>query len=446
MSDTSSVGSPETTTSSAVSRRAFLGGGMAALGALAVPGLAACGSGGGGGGGGGGGTAAKTITFGSNASDAVPKKAYQAVFALYQKQTGIKVTVNTVDHNTFQEQINNYLQGRPDPVFTWFAGNRMKYFAKKGLVGDISDVWAKVGSNFSDPMKKASTGEDGKQYFVPIYNYPWAWFYRKSVFAKHGYTPPKTWDELIALAKKMKKDGLAPIGFADKDGWPAFGTFDYLDMRINGYDFHINLMDGKESWEDPKVKKVFDTWREALPYHETASLGRTWQEAAQGLQKGTTGMYLLGAFVAQQFTGKSVDDLDFFPFPEIDSAVGMDAVEAPIDGFMMSRRPKDEAGAKKLLTFLAGASAENAYLKTDSSDVAVNKQADTSGYNPIQTKSAQLIASAKSISQFLDRDSNPTFASTVAISSFQSYIKNPGSIGSILTSMQKQAKSIYAGD
>ena len=122
MSDTSSAGPSPAVGSSPVSRRAFLGGGMATLGALAVPGLAACGSGSGGGGG--GKPAAKTITFGSNGSDAVPKKAYQAVFDLYQQKTGIKVKVNTVDHNTFQEQINNYLQGRPDPVFTWFAGNR----------------------------------------------------------------------------------------------------------------------------------------------------------------------------------------------------------------------------------------------------------------------------------------------------------------------------------
>ena len=54
------------------------------------------------------------------------------------------VKVNTVDHNTFQENINTYLQGTPDDVFTWFAGYRMRYFAEKGLVADISDVWANV--------------------------------------------------------------------------------------------------------------------------------------------------------------------------------------------------------------------------------------------------------------------------------------------------------------
>jgi multiple sugar transport system substrate-binding protein len=36
----------------------------------------------------------------------------------------------------------------------------------------------------------------------------------------------------------MQADDLVPIAFADKDGWPAMGTFDQLNLRINGYQFH----------------------------------------------------------------------------------------------------------------------------------------------------------------------------------------------------------------
>ncbi len=263
-----------------------------------------------------------TVAFGSNASDETPKKAYQAVFDAFNKLSGTEVKVNTVDHNSFQENINNYLQGSPDEVFTWFAGNRMQFFAAQGLLTPIDDVWSGFQDQYSDGFIQASTAADGKKYFVPFYNYPWAFFYRKSVFADKGYTVPKTLDELKTLATKMKADGLVPIAFADKDGWPAMGTFDYLDMRINGYQFHMDLMAHKESWTDPKVKKVFDTWKELLPLHQEGSLGRTWQEAAQSLVKKEAGLYLLGMFVGQQFPAADADDLDFFAFPEIDSAVG----------------------------------------------------------------------------------------------------------------------------
>jgi multiple sugar transport system substrate-binding protein len=421
-------------------RRIFLGAGAVALGSI---GLAACGGSSSSSGSSGGGTATGTVTFGSNASDEVPKKAFESTFAVYKSSGGGDVKVNTVDHNTFQEQINNYLQGRPDDVFTWFAGYRMRFFAKKGLVGDVSDVWEKIGGGFTDAIKTASTGEDGKQYFVPLYNYPWAVHYRKSVFEANGFQPPTTLDEMVTLGQQMKKKNLAPLAFADKDGWPAMGTFDYLNMRINGYDFHINLMAGKEAWDSQQVATVFDTWKRLLEISQPNSLGRTWQEAAQTVAQKKAGMYLLGTFVGQQFTGADKEDLTFFPFPEVDSSVGTDAVEAPIDGFMMAKRPKNADGAKNLLEFLGSAKAENAYLATDSNDVAVHKDADTSKYNALQKQASELIANAKSISQFLDRDADPTFASTVAIPAFQSFIKNPADAASIAKSMEQQKKSIY---
>ncbi|TQS40197.1 ABC transporter substrate-binding protein [Cryptosporangium phraense] len=382
-----------------------------------------------------------TVTFGSNGSDEVPKKAYADLMAAAKTSENLTVKINTVAHNDFQNNINNYLKGSPDDVFTWFAGYRMKSYAKQGLVADISDIWEKAGSNFSDAFKTASTGDDGKQYFIPLYNYPWGWFYRPSVWKEKGYTEPKTWDELLTLAKKMKADGLNPIAFADKDGWPAFGTFDYLNMRINGYQFHVDLMAHKESWADPKVSKVFDTWKAIFPYQSADSLGRTWQEAAQTVVKKTSGMYLLGSFVGQQWpTGDT--DIDFFEFPAVDSTIGADAIEAPIDGFMMSKKGGQNASAKKLMEYLATGKAEDVYLATDTNDVAAAKDATTDKYNALQKKAAQVIGAAKNISQFLDRDAEPAFANNAALPAFQQFIKD-GDVAAVTKNLEAQAKQIY---
>lgn len=442
---------------SPVGRRSVLKG-LAGIGAVAaVPALAACG------GDSSGDTAASSpssagssspsasasapakvsgsVSFGSNGSDDVPKKAYAAMTAAFTTASGAKVATNTVSHNDFQEQINNYLQGKPDDVFTWFSGNRMRFFAKQGLVGDISDVWKDV--QMSDSFKAASTADDGKQYFIPLYNYPWAVFYRKSLWTAKGYEVPKTLAELKTLGAKMKTDGIAPIGFADKDGWPAMGTFDILNMRINGYDFHQSLMAGKESWEDAKVKDVFKQWADLLPLHEEGSLGRTWQEAAQNLGAKKSGMYLLGSFVGQQFTGADVADLDFFPFPEINPDHGTDSIDAPIDGLMMAKSPKNEDAAKAFLAYAATGAAQDIYLKTDSNDVAAAKDASTANYTALQKKAAELIGSTKNIAQFLDRDTRPDFASPVVIPAIQDFLKNPKDVDGVTKSLQNQAKTIF---
>ena len=432
-------GSHDRTTSNSPTRRSVLRAAAIGAGAVTLPSvLAACGSGSGVGGGGG-----KTVTFGSNWSDPVPKKGIADAVAAFQSSSGYTVKTNTVDHNSFQQNINRYLQGNPDDVFGWFAGYRMQYFAQKGLLSDISDVWSGF-SGMSDAIKAQATGLDGKQYFVPYYYYPWAIFYRKSVFAQHGYQLPTTWDAYIALAKQMQKDGLVPISFSDKDGWPAMGTFDYLNMRLNGYDFHKSLMAGHEDWSSAKVKQVFDTWRQLLPYYQQGALGLTWQESAQALQQKKTGMMTLGMFIGQQFAGADQADLDFFAFPALDPTNGQDAVEAPIDGFLLSHKAKNEAGAKKLLTFLGTPKAENAYLAADSSELGVNSSVDTSGYNSLQQSGAKLVSTAKHISQFMDRDSRPDFVSTVMIQALQTFLNSPSDVDGLCNSIQRQKTAIYA--
>jgi multiple sugar transport system substrate-binding protein len=426
-----------------LNRRALLRGALGGAALLGASGLlAACGGGSSGPSAADVQNATGALSFGSNQSDATPKAAYVDLVKGFG-DPNIQITTNTVDHNTFQENINNYLQGQPDDVFTWFAGYRMQFFAQQGLAGDLSDVWTGV-QGASDALKKASTGADGKQYFIPFDYYPWAVYYRPSVFQAKGYTVPKTLDELVALGTKMQQDGLTPIAFGDKDGWPAMGTFDQLNLRINGYQFHVDLMAGKQAWDSDKVKTVFDTWKRLLPLHQTDSLGRTWQEAAQTLQQNKAGMYVLGMFLGQQFTkGADQDDLDFFAFPEVDSTIGTDAVEAPIDGFMMAARPKNEAAAKKFLTYLATPKAQGIYVKSDPTVVAASSAADTSGYTKLQQKAVQFVAGAKEISQFMDRDTRPDFASTVMIPAIQSFIKNPNDIDGLTKSIESQKKSIF---
>jgi multiple sugar transport system substrate-binding protein len=306
-------------------------------------------------------------------------------------------------------------------------------------------VWDKVGANYSEALKAASTGADGKRYLIPFYYYPWAVFYRKSVFAAKGYTEPKTLDEFTALCKRMMKDKLIPMSFADKDGWPAMGTFDILNMRINGYDYHINLMAGKEGWDSDKTRQVFRTWAELLPYHAPGALGRTWQEGAQLLQKKKAGMYMFGMFVGEQFPAAERDDIDFFTFPEINPEFGRDSLDAPVDGFMLSPRPKNPDGARKLLEGLAGGAPVDSYVAANPTVIAASDKGATTGYSALQKKAMEVIGSAKHVAQYLDRDTRPDFASTVVIPSIQEFLRNPRDVDGLTKKMEQQKKDIFAG-
>src|SRR6185312_12473091 len=106
-----------------------------------------------------------SLSIGSNASDAGPKKGLANVVAAFTAANGgTKVKINTVDHGTFQDQLGSYLQGTPEDVFTWFSGYRMQFFAAQGLATSIDDAWDHVKSNYTAGMAGTVTGNDGHIY------------------------------------------------------------------------------------------------------------------------------------------------------------------------------------------------------------------------------------------------------------------------------------------
>jgi multiple sugar transport system substrate-binding protein len=372
-----------------------------------------------------------TTTLGSTESDEVPKTAVHNIVDFCQEQAGITVNVTDNDHNTFQNQISTYLQGTPDDVVKWFAGNRVRFFANQGLLSPINDVWEEILQYQTEGLKAASTGTDGNQYFVPVYNYPWVVMYRKSLWDEKGYTVPTTLDEFKALGDQMLADGLAPLALGDLDGWPAMGTFDILNMRQNGYDFHIGLMEGREKWSDPRVKKVFEIWRDdILPYTQEGAPGRNWQDAAKtALVDMTAGMYFLGTFAAEQANVEDIPDIGFFPFPLLGTEFdGENAIDAPIDGFILSANPKNPEAAKAFLKCVGTPEAQLAYVLTPGiGSVSVSPLADPSGYNTLQAASAEVLKNAGNIAQFLDRDARADFAGPSGMQGFLiSFLTDPG--------------------
>ena len=385
------------------------------------------------------------ITFGSNYSDAAPKAAFAALIQQADSSTGVQTTINTTDHNTFQNNISNYLQGTPDSLATWFAGYRLQFFAAQGLLNPIDDVWDKVGGTFNDAAKSLSKGLDGHYYMVPLYNYPWVVFYNKSVFKSKGYQVPTTWDQFIALAKKMQGDGLVPLAFADKDGWPALGTFDIINLRTNGYDYHIKLMKHQVPWTDPGVAAVFDKWRELAPYLQKGATGRIWQDAAKALENKQAGMMFQGSNqVAANYDTKNLPDLDFFVFPTINPTYGTDYMDAPTDGFILPKKGKNQGSAKKVLEYIGTGEAETTFLKNDHWDVGLANGLVAPTYNDIQKKSVAEIAKCKNVSQFMDRDTVPDMANAM-IKLIQQFIDSPtaSTIASIQKSAEDQAKTIF---
>jgi multiple sugar transport system substrate-binding protein len=406
-----------------VTRREVLKTGViAAAGLTVLPAvIAACGS---------SATPAPAVKVGSNHSDASELSGMQTIDAAFATKYGVTPTLNTVDHNTFQDQINNYLGGTPDDVFTWFSGFRMRFFASKGLATAIDDVWSQAGvsSNFTAGFTGSVTGNDNHVYGIPVDYYPWCVFYRKSVWTAKNYQIPADWTSFLALCKQMQTDSLTPIAFSDKDGWPAMGTFDILDLRLNGYDYHVNLMTGANGvkWTDAQVTKVFTTWAQIVPFYTNGYAGLTWQQACDTLVQKTSGMFFLGLFMTGEVAtvdSTAVADIDFFPWPAMGTSYDAEnALDAPIDIWMMSAKSptlqQNMATAKQYLTFWSTGATQVLMYKANNGFIPTANDADTSTYDVLTQKAVKIVSSANKITQFMDRDTRPDFAGANGMQSF----------------------------
>jgi multiple sugar transport system substrate-binding protein len=424
------------------SRRRFIGHiGLAGLGALGVTSLAGCAS-----------SAstskratgAGTITLQSNLSSPQAKTAMAKVVDEFNKLGKGKATLNTIASETYRTQLPTYLtSANPPDLYTWYAGSVANSYASKGLLLDVSDVWNGL-RDYPESLRTISTDASGKKVFVPMNNYWWGFFYRKSNFAKWGVQEPKTWADFLAVCQTLKGKGIAPIGIGLGDTpWVASAWFDYLDIRINGAPFHRQLLAGKQRFDDAKVKAVFTRWREALPYFDPNGKAFPFQEATTALLAGKTGMFLIGTFFADAAPKDALDDLDFFRFPIIDPAVPV-AEEAPTDGFFASARTANPAGTKALLTYLASAEAQQTYVASSSGIVLPANPKAKAKDSPLVAKGKAMLDSAKELTQFFNRDSSDALQPT-ADTALTKFLDKPDQIDAILSEWQASAEKVFKG-
>ncbi|HEX73142.1 MAG TPA: extracellular solute-binding protein [Candidatus Hydrogenedentes bacterium] len=75
---------------------------------------------------------------------------------------------------------------------------------------------------------------DGKTFAIPSAIQAWACWYDARLFRRHGWTPPATWTEFVALCDRIQAAGIAPLAFQGKYPGYAWFTFISLVQRCGG--------------------------------------------------------------------------------------------------------------------------------------------------------------------------------------------------------------------
>lgn len=385
------------------------------------------------------------IVINTDTSDPAPKEAFAELIKGFKAENpDVTVKWNLFDHEGYKTSIRNFLTADSPDLANWYAGNRMLPYVNAGLFEPIDDVWEENNLDETLGSSASSMTIDGKKWGIPYTFYQWGVYYRKDIFEKLGIAVPTNWADFKAAGQTLKDNGITPMTIGTKGLWTTGGVFDYLNLRTNGFDFHMALTRGEVSWTDERVRKTMNNWKELLDmdWWIDNHAAYSWQDALAPMVKGEAAMYIMGNFSVAQFevAGLNLDKLGFFQFPEITPGIPL-AEEAPTDTIHIPANAKNKKDAKRFLAYLARADVQEKINKT-LKQLPVNKDSAVLDDPFLITGKEMLSGTTAGIAQFFDRDAKAEMAKA-GMQGFQEFMVKPERMEKILERLEKVRKRTY---
>jgi multiple sugar transport system substrate-binding protein len=388
-----------------------------------------------------------TLTIISDMSNPGPRAVMESLAAEFDEMhPNLEVDLTIVDREAWKTQIRNALTANPPDVINWYAANRMGPFVDAGLFMDISDWWDAGDYEGLESVRGAMTMNDA-QWGVPYTYYQWGVYYREDIFNELGLSEPATWEEELANCQVIVDSGRACYTIGTRFLWTAGGWFDYLNMRTNGFDFHMQLARGEVPWTDDRVRETFANWRTLIDMggfiedHQNYS----WQEALPFMVNGDATAYLMGNFAVDQLrnAGLTDDQLDFYQFPVINPDVAM-GEDAPTDTFHVASGAQNVEAARAFLAYVTSADVQTRINGPEGlGQLPVNANASVADDEFIQQGFEMLSQNATGgIAQFFDRDW-PAEMAAAGMEGLQEFMVFPDNLDDILARLEAARQRIY---
>ncbi len=219
-------------------------------------------------------------------------------------------------------------------------------FAPSGMLDNVQEGVAAI-------LPSLGNGGEGQVNGLPLSNNGSGIIYNREIFEQHKITPPKTWDELIEVAKGFESVGIDPFYWGFKDNWTGAPMFSSIS---GGY-----LTDGVAEWYDKRLNRE-DTFEHIRPVLEKmaqlAEFGNSnkyeigYNDGNQGFAQGKAAMYIHGTYAIPAIRSYNSDiQLATFAMPaerEEDTRVvsGVDVA------LVMGANPRYEKEGLEFLSYL----------------------------------------------------------------------------------------------
>ncbi|HRF61229.1 MAG TPA: extracellular solute-binding protein [Fimbriimonadaceae bacterium] len=297
---------------------------------------------------------------------------YQQCAKEYEaKNPGLKIKV-WGDPRVWEKLRPRFVGG--DPPDLTFPGWGMDHWAlaEEGQLTDLTEALKQKaaegdktwGETFDPNILKLGQLE-GKQYVLPYYIMLFGWWFDPKVFAANGWTPPKTWDDLLALGEKIKAKGIAPITFQGK--YPYYmidGMLLPWCQSVGGADAVRNAQNLEPgAWKSEAMLKAAQMIDELNKkgFLQKGAVAMSHTEAQQEFLQGRAAMVPCGSWLYSEMKNVMPPSaaMEFFLPPSVTGGEGdPTAMMIGIEPWMVpsaAKNPGDAVGLFKYMTSLGKA-------------------------------------------------------------------------------------------
>jgi alpha-glucoside transport system substrate-binding protein len=382
---------------------------------------------------------------------------FMAMVKPFEDQTGIHVAYEgSRDENAILT--TRLAAGNPPEVAGLPGPGQMITWAKQGKLKPIDSAldMNQLNSQYSQDWIKL--GEvNGKHYgvFIKAALKGLVW-YDPKVWAQKGFTVPKTWQDLQTLLPKMQATGIAPFCIAVESGaasgWPATDWVENIFLRQSGPDKYDQWTSGQLKFTSPEVRQAFQTFGQIVNTPGMVYGGKQFILSTNFGDGGTPmfanppkcymhqqGSFMTDFFVKANPSLKANEDFKYFLFPTINPSYSS-SLEVAGDLFGMF---KDTPQARKLMQYLTTPQAQAIWVKRGGA-LSPNKNVSSSDYpDSLSRDLGQSLAQAQT-PRFDASDLDPGPLADAYNSAMVKYINNPGSLDSILSSLDQTEASAFS--
>jgi multiple sugar transport system substrate-binding protein len=222
-----------------------------------------------------------------------------------------------------------------------------------GKVQPMDDLVAEMDGLYKYyPAAVEPYSYDDAVWALPLYNMAQSIWYRKSVFDAAGIQPPTTWDEWLAAAETLTKDGQYGVGLpANKQLYTDQVVY---DMMANAGADEIYNEDGTLRFNNPQTAAAYDFYSKLYQFSPPDSPNWTWGEAEACFANKTCAMIPQFTVITTYDTQAEGDaaDLGVMAIPH---AAGVDksgTIAYANAVMMLTEDPAEQEAAKEFLRFL----------------------------------------------------------------------------------------------